>query len=237
MSNSSNTAPRPGEIVDQPPGSAFKGKRRVPGWLSHKTLFNGEYVFPDEALKTSPAGIVAFPPPGGDQNAFVEPLPSDDAETRNRFNSWILGSPFINSGKGLFDPLLERIANCVRNYNAALYWMRRLHLLENAEHIDTPPPRNPHGDKDDPPMPPGTKPTAEQILNAQEDWKTAVNNLDKALEPPSPLFQQIFADMIQVNGYIVSMRVVAQLAPPGSEFGGSSSSHISISSAFSSSSH
>ena len=86
---------------------------------------------------------------------------------------------------------------------------------------------------------------------AEADWTKVSNQVNDLLETASSGsssfgIELLAADMVAANGYIVSMRVVANEpsenggpASPGiaaPEVGGSSSSHVSISSAFSSSS-
>ncbi len=117
--------------------------------------------------------------------------------------------------------------------------MRRLHFHENAVPAGGPPPRNPHGDKDSGnPLPDPESPEFRQLVaGAEAEWSTAVDKLNEllAVDANSPISHgcgPTMADMVEVNGYIVSMRVVAERQ--GGEVGGSESSHISISSAFSS---
>jgi hypothetical protein len=220
----------PSDLGDHPSGSNFKpGRLKLPRWLPDQRVEGGFYLFPEEAVrKDKNKGLEAFPPPGYFPGPFEE-------------GSWILGVPFKKDPKSLFDTLIDNILSAVRRYNAALYWMRRLHFHEKAIllniPISFPPPRNPNGDKDGGPTDDLTKWTTgafkTAIGNAQTDWKNITDQLNDLLfAKPDPNFPQIWADMIQVNGYIVSMRVVA--APDAKEMGGSSSSHISISSAFSS---
>jgi hypothetical protein len=254
--------PKPGSIIDHPANSKFKGKRKTPGWLPDTTEIDGEYVFLDEALYLSdgaPRIFDAFPvpnrypipdaqgkptdPPG---DAFAEPT-GGTAERWNQFNTWILGGPFNKKPKDSFDHLLEVLADHVRKYNAALYWMRRQHLHENHGNDinkNKLPPRNPGNPDESADLPPPGG-YEQSIQAAQQKWKKAVFDLKKVLsgtydppiQPPTnyTVFKNIWADFIRVNDYIVSMRVIAEASENKIgilELGGSSSSHISISSAF-----
>jgi hypothetical protein len=245
-----------GDHVDHPGGQKyFKGKMKLPDWLADTSVEKGDdnkdyFLFPEEAIhQDKNYGFDAFFPPGT-QAPFEDPIP-------------ILGAPFNKDPNSHFDLLLSNIALWARNYNAALYWMRRLHfhlkhrLFPKDFKINTAPPRNPHGDNDDP-----NHDVSEWQLNefndantlpikqAQERWGDAITKLNGFLATPQDVvlpdgtpktFKQVWADMVQVNGYIVSIRLVADekdynpLSKLGVlEMGGSSSSHISISSAFSS---
>jgi len=255
-----------GEIKAQPTGppkSAFNLMRRMPGWRPDTKEVQGqgdEYYFEEEAIlkyeKKGPDGnkkevFRRFPPP----NNFPEPNP-DTPDTRVAFdepttgkpedwltfNSWILGSAI--KGTTDFDCFLSQIADRVRVYNAALYWLRRLHFHENAPADSDPLPHNRYGDKKKD-LPDLTQDSGrEEFINlvqkAEGNWIQAVDFLNKMFEEDGLPFKNIKPDMIEVNGYIVSMRIVCEPSsakegnPRTREVSGSSSSHISISSAFSS---
>ena len=95
------------------------------------------------------------------------------------------------------------------------------------------PPKNPFGDEDltaDPVI------LKRMIRVAERDWKNVTKAIDDFIEKGefgSAKLKVVAADMVEVNGYIVSMRVVA--TDLNKRVSGSSSSHVSISSAFSSS--
>jgi hypothetical protein len=224
----------------------FKGKMKLPGWLPDLPQGDDTFLFPEEALHQDKKGFDAFPPPNSFPNIFQEPLPQD---------AWILGAPFNKDQNSGFDLLLEQLLTAVRHYNAALYWMRRLHfhlrhvLEPDKFKISTAPPRNPHGDGDDLANDKDLATwelkdfgdpadTTNPTRTAEQNWHDALVVLTGALTAPKTFsnvtFNPIYADVVQVNSYIVSIRVVAIPTARGREMGGSSSSHISISSAFSS---
>jgi hypothetical protein len=242
---------------------------RLPGWrpdtadvTNPSGQIEPEYYFVEEALygdQQRPAKYKQFPVPnrfpltsGNTGNEFVQPPghynPDDtsNADKWHQFNSWILGGKLdeesdFNSDT-VFNRFLRKLAVRARIYNAALHWIRRLHFAENTEPLD-PKVRyyNSHGDvradvnASDPDF-------AHLVSQAECDWKKAVDALNALLggsDTPTE-FGEVWADMIEVNGYIVSMRVVAykglRKGDPveGMELGGSSSSHVYLSSAFSS---
>lgn len=235
---------KPGGIEDHPTGSKFKGKLKTPGWLPDKTEYDEESVFLEEAIfRHQERGLAAFPPPNhfglpwdepNPPPAFEEPQDNDPARWKT-FNQWILGGSFTQKQNDAFDVLLEDILKRVRKYNAALYWMRRLHFHENADpnKILTKPPRNPNGDQDY-----GKEPKDwnfdKLVPVAQANWKTAITELHGILTNGKPPFKHLLGDVVRVNDYIISIRVIAQDKAWPDQLGGSSSSHISISSAFSS---
>jgi hypothetical protein len=123
--------------------------------------------------------------------------------------------------------------------------MRRLHFHENATPIKDPPAPNPNGDPppyNDPrnPLPPTPRSEFKDLVDkAKHEWLVAVKKLNALINGDDPDFDQNFypttADMVEVNGYIVSMRIVSTERSRMLQIGGSSSSHIYISAAFSSS--
>src|SRR5258708_418341 len=125
----------------------------------------------------------------------------------------MLGAPFTKKDKDEFEDVLDKIAGRVRRYNAALYWMRRLHFHEKISllkiKIKNAPPRNPNGDNDnganDDPNNWKDAYFVQKIPAAQEEWKQAVDSLNNLLDGTDSSFKYIFADMVQVNDYIVSM--------------------------------
>jgi hypothetical protein len=247
---SARTKPKPGDHVPHPQGSKFKGKVKLPGFLPDTFVDDGQYLFLEEAILTSP-GFKAFAAPATGGAAFQEPAPGDPATAWTDFNSWILGAPFnptidpATHKPVPFDALLQDIATRIRKYNAALYWMRRLHFHEKAQLLNIPinsaPPRNPHGDLAPDPINPTAPNFGSLVQAAQQNWKDAVNGLNDILLNGNNDFEYIWGDLVQVNNYIISMRIAASNVLPtlksGAkiyEVGGSSSSHTSISSAFSS---
>jgi len=251
-----------GEVSKQPGKSKFQILRRMPGWHADTQADGMVTLFPEEMLRRTSGSngkFEHFPVPGekiGKSEAkdsrqmekFTEPPPLDRSKPETAvawcdFNQWFLGTPLVDDPKKkdkFFFDFLNEIANHVRRYNAALYWMRRLHYLENV--TGTQPPRNPHGDKEPATgMPdPGTLEFDALITQAQYEWDKVVEDLNALLNGEKKTsnhgFTDTKADMVEVNGYIVSMRIVSQKRPWLKEIGGSSSSHFSVSSAFFSSS-
>lgn len=236
------------------PNSAFKKTpwRRIPGWRADTADKNGneEFYFPEEALRSEIKGSEKFDPfpPPTTGAAFAEPTtkynPSNPQNARewNQHNAWILGHPFDENSTDKFDQFLAQIARRVREYNAALYWLRRLHFRENAEPISSPPRENPNGDESAHIETPGTLAFDAQVERAEKRWIDAVRNLNAILDDqPVPGFRNTRADMVEVNGYIISMRVISNYDDGSGtkdtladafQIGGSSSSHAYISSPF-----
>jgi hypothetical protein len=216
-----------------PPGQTstpFTMRMRDPGWHPDATddgTGKREELFLEEAIGRDEEGfLIPFGVP------FLEPTPGD----RDEFNRWILGGavPDPAPGETPLTSLVRELATACRRYNASLYRLRRLHYHFNDPE-DPLPPRNPHGD---PELPPVGTPIDQLVADAERDWKTVVipkihDLLDKPQSFSGKEIKVVAADMIEVNGYIVSMRVVARGVVEGAQIGGSSL-HVSISSAFSS---
>lgn len=220
-----------GDVV--PHKAPFAQDYRKPGWLPD-ALDPGDpqkpryFMFPDEALKYW--GSDAFP--------FRLPRPVDPDP------SWILGGPIpdqpAKSGHKPFVRLIRKFARAIRAYNATLYDLRRYHFKK----YDIDLPSNKYGNKDhqgDLPDPNDGNKFDPKAHDAEEKWKAAAQDLTDLIDPDNPPNQTfgleiVAADMVQVNNYIVSMRLVVTPSGPEKyrEIGGSDSSHVSISSAFSS---
>jgi hypothetical protein len=212
---------------------------RPPGWfpdgvdigtVKHQRLFLEEV-----------AGIT--------QTGLLETFPVEFDYTGTS-KKWILGSRIDTTQSDDFTNLVRKLAVKVRQYNASLYRLRRLHFYWDYKDQDPRlvnfPEANPHGDPKTKPDPindlPGFKKMAQ---DAEADWIKVSSQVNDLLQTASSGGNNsgvtlLGTDMIAANGYIVSMRVVANPpSPPGvplpPEAGGSSSSHVSISSPFSSS--
>ncbi len=255
MNKKFDRSPKLGPIAPQPDGttSAFKTERRMPGWRSDAEVDDSNpndhqrkaELFLEEAIGRSSSHFVPFPPPNAtNKNPFDEPQPGDSAQQWLTFNQWMLGIPLQEPLPGhdsqLFD-LLTRLSQLARNYNAALYRLRRLHYYKytkNDPNKDPMPPRNPCGENDDP-NPGNDGVFRSQVNDAERDWKKCTQAIDTELDKPIS-GMTVIADMIEVNQYIVSMRVVLEEPEASAQFRtlqlGGSSSHVSISSPFSSSS-
>lgn len=242
MTHSSTNTYGLGAVRSEPSGSPFKLAKRMPDWhpdaadVGHAKR---QYLFPEEALQAGKDSSVPFPIPSIPGSGHG-PNPKDPA------HGWILGGPIpeptTDPAKTGFTKLIRELAEMVRCYNASLYRLRRLHYYQKTGRDDMP--RNPNGDPKSLPNPygPGSNPKAfaEMVANAEADWADVNRIIDDFLDGAPHNLNLIAVDMVRVNTYIVSMRVVAE-APAGGRLrtrdggtGGSSSSHVSISSAFSS---
>ena len=249
-----NESKKIGPIEDQPQQSVFRKleRRRMPGWRGDtlgRFLTGDETFYPEQLLRVENGHYDPFGHVNPNANILKPPPPDppqDPEELRKwqqqwlEFNTWVLGAPRKTEKRTTFDDFLDEIGNRVRRYNAALYWMRRLHFHENDIPISKPPDYNENGDdeKDLPDLSTtdGKEKFEALAKKAVARWEKAVKDLNQILagegEWERREFEDTNADMIEVNGYIVSMRVISK--PENRELGGSSSSHISISSAFSS---
>ena len=231
-------------ISSADPNSPFTMDVRLPGW------------FPDGVdVKGSPKRLFLEEVAGIKQNNVVESFPVEFDYT-GKSKNWILGYPLSTSQTSL-TKLVQKLAVRLRQYNASLYRLRRLHYYwyykdHDSRFVAFPKP-NPYGDPRDAnhniitPQPKTDRSGFNDLAKAAErDWDTVcgqVNDLLETATTANNIFgvQLMAADMIAANGYIVSVRVVVKKpnwppnSPPHPEPGGSSS-HVSISSAFSSSS-
>ena len=238
-----------GPVTGPKANSPFTLPVRQPGW------------FPDGAdVNCQPKRLFLEEVAGITKRSMLQTFPVEFDYT-GRSNKWILGSRIDATKTDDLTKFIQRLAVKVRQYNASLYRLRRLHLYwdyqDRPSQLVDPPKRNPHGDPKTEPKPKQDLPGFKQMVkDAETDWVKVTNQLNKLLETASSdgnnfRIKLLGADMIAANGYIVSMRVVSKKlqtdaaapverpagavawAPP--EVGGSSS-HVSISSTFSSSS-
>ena len=172
-------------------------------------------------------------------------IPFPDFAKKDPSNIWALGHK-LKQGTGgqTFTDFVRRLALRARQYNGSLYRLRRLHFYwyyqdQAAGTVDWPG-QNPDGKpkETEAPDPKDLGDFQGRVTAAETDWMQVTDQLNSLLESGrdnSGNYKpgKFAADMVTANGYIISMRVVIML--PGKEPGGSSS-HISISSAFSSSS-
>lgn len=241
-----------GEVEPQRPlpngqKSPFTMDLRIPGWrpdADDDGRGNRKEIYIEEAVGLLNDHLLAFPNPRSARGDFEEPDPGD----LDDFNRWILGGAINDTPKSPFDELLLKLAQLARNYNASLYRLRRLHFYVYHGSTSKLPPKNPHGDPElPPPAGTGTQSIEELVKEAEADWNNVTREINVFLDEPYPAadpLKIIAADMVEVNSYIVSIRVVADTvknikereAKRKMEIPGSSSSHISLSSTFSSSS-
>ena len=213
--------------VEAPPGPAelpFTQPQRRPGWHSDATVqtldlgnFERVVVNPVEALAVGTDGHpIPFPIPSFHGKPFEEPDRHARPEEWLEFvRHWILGHPIVERNSREFYLLLLELAQLARNYNASLYRLRRLHFYQKAANDGKPgplPPRNPHGESDDPEPGDPTR-FAEQVRQAEADWKKSTAEIDAFIDGEHHGLKIATADMVEMNRYIVSMRVI--LAPHG----------------------
>ncbi len=229
---------------------------RLPGWLPDRIEDTGtipkitEVLFPEEILEKK-GGYLPFSHPRAPWHAaqsdataaFLEPGSGGTSGTDgdwNNFNKWILGSAIIDANdesNKLFNRWLRDLCRRIRNYNWSLYRLRRAHIVGGTGPLPEMPPL------------PNETASAASVADVEKGWEDAVEQLLAAL---STKFTNDYGeclplcDMVEVNNYIVSVRVVtvspnnAGVAvtegqtPKRLQVGGSSSSHVSVSSAFSS---
>lgn len=228
------------EITSADSESPFTLPVRQPGW------------FPDGAdIGGSRNRLFLEEVAGETQTGLVETLPVEFDYTGTS-KKWILGSR-ISDSKDSLTRFVRRLAVKIRQYNASLYRLRRLHFYWDYKDRDPRlvkfPKANPHGDPKTTPDPVNDLPGfGRMVSDAEADWAKVTDQVNDLLETASSPGNSfgitlLAADMAAANGYIVSMRVVARDlgtdAEPGvprpPEIPGSSS-HVSISSPFSSSS-
>jgi hypothetical protein len=221
------------------PSTPFTLPVRQPGWFPDGADIGtkkGKRLFLEEVAGITDTGLTqSFP---------VE------FDYTGKSKKWLLGSRIDTTQTDDFTNLVRRLAVKVRQYNASLYRLRRLHFYWDYKDQDSRlvnfPQANPHGDPKTEPDPTNDLPGFKKMVNdAEADWTKVTDQVNDLLETASSDGNNfgvtlLAADMIAANGYIVSMRAVANppsnpgMPPP--EPGGSDSSHVSISSAFSSSS-
>jgi hypothetical protein len=228
-----------GSVCPDPDAPTFQLPVREPGWYPDATDTNaarGQVVFPEEACQyTKETGAIPFPVPFSDDT----PIPNPDDPT----NGWILGGPIPDSPDDpktyRFATLIREIARRVRLYNTSLHQLRRLHFKKK---FNLAPTQNPDGDTRPVPEDPTCKEFLKMAYDAELAWicanKCLNDLLDNGGEAEGTFNHRIVAaDMVQVNNYIVAVRLVANQIPPDGEVsvfeaGGSSSSHFAISSPF-----
>jgi len=247
--------------LEADPDSPFSLPIRMPGWFPDGVELpwrNVQRLFPEELIGIRPD---LTPIPFGVQ--FCEPSSNPKKKKKGAAGAsaqpdnpqkWILGDRIYEPTKAQttsgWPPLMCLmcdLAKRIRKYNASLYRLRRLHYWFKfnkyvANDNSTFPPANPRGgDVDFKDLPdPNTDAFRKLARSAETDWIKVTNELNAFIEGAQlgypthiivPEIRLVALDMVEVNGYVVSMRVATRVGL--SEVGGSSS-HVSISSAFSS---
>src|SRR5205823_1692068 len=133
---------------------------------------------------------------------------------------WILGSRIDTTQSDNLTKFVQKLAVKVRQYNASLYRLRRLHFYwdykDQGVQLVTLPKANPHGDPKTNPDPKNDLPGFRNMVNdAEADWIKVTDQVNDLLETASSDSNTfgitlLAADMIAANGYIVSMRVVGE---------------------------
>ncbi len=227
----------PGSVL--PPEEGSNLARRMPGWLPDlwdlpvPNPVGGVIAFPQAFFIEEMLGLTSAPAYRGEEVKVPFAVPLSGVSN----SKWILGHRLHElhpkTGAELppalwseFNQWLRKLSKLARNYNASLYRLRRLHLKHQKNKWDM-----------DPLPTDGLKQW--DIDGAEKEFMDRAFDLKGHLKPnpdPNSVPRRI-VEMIQVNGYIVSFRVVdieTRRNPNFREFGGSESSHISLSSAFSS---
>lgn len=214
-----------GEVVDSNVPD-FKLRLRMPHWAPDEVSHpqgaapeKNETIYVEEALKAArdSAGGIG-------RDAFQPPLTDTGGD-------WVLGAKSWSPKSGsAFDRWLEEICSMARRHNVALYRLRKLHLEVES-----------HGTME--PLP--DEPTSPSPEEAEILYQAAVVELRRHLEKRTDDGKPRVVDMVQVNGYIVSVRAVdgifdglpasGSASILGPQPGGSDSSHIYLSSPFCSS--
>jgi hypothetical protein len=209
----------------------------LPKWLPDTQDDGATKFFEEEAIgvieRSGKFKQLAFVPPKQPDKNLLGENPVDNS-------SWILGEPLKKKNNATesdkeFDKFLSQLAQCAREYNAALYFMRRLHFHENKLPGSIDPPANPFNKaaREEEPLPDKADPKFRQLVtDAQTSWEAVVDKMRKLLIDGGDSVSEVFADMIQVNGYIVSMRIVAKVTPPNTNEVNGSSSHFLVRSPF-----
>jgi hypothetical protein len=252
-----------GENPDTPENpNPFTLPLRMPGWFPdgielpwHQT----QRLFPEEVIGRSINGIpipfgVQFceppPAPGSSKRGAKDAKDSPRPAAQTDPHKWILGNRIYEPHRGEtaqgMTPLMRLIcdlAKRIRKYNASLYRLRRLHFwfkyrdYKHDKNCKFPPP-NPYGDVKDLPDA-GSCEFRKLAQDSEKDWVRVTNDINNFIESAMDNYQDgcqlMLADMVEVNGYVVSMRVIVVPGPVHPNEPGGSSSHVSISSAFSSS--
>ena len=223
-----------GPISAPDPRSPFKLSVRMPGWFPDAAdLARGprQPLFEEEVI-------------GRKKSGYYESLPVPFLDEDEGSKKWILGSRLIKTKEApasekALTAFVRELAKMMRQYNASLYRLRRLHFY--WDYKDKPgqviwPPPNPDETNPSIPDPSDLKRFTVLVNDAEQDWADINEEVSRLLEEASAggnsyKLKLLAADMVAVNGYVVSIRVVVE--PERREPGGSSS-HVSISSAFSS---
>lgn len=203
------------------PSATFNLSTRMPGWFPDACdpTSDSDYLFPEEMLRYANGAPEAFS------------LPTIGSPTVSQI---LGGKPPKKETTNPFALLIRALADKARMYNITLYELRRFHYCKK---FGLPLPPNPYGNQ--PALPACNAPDFDsKAQKAETNFTDAAKALDNLIDSGGSGIPFVAVDMVHVNNYIVSMRVVAVPSIGGDlhvlEVGGSSSSHVSIYSAFSS---
>ncbi len=228
-----------GSINSELDCSPFRLLSRMPGWhtdaIDDPTGARQE-LFPEEAIgrDSESGGSIPFPVSFDTDPPYPWLGGGIKAQGSNQDSDLTL--------------LIRELARRCRCYNSHLHVLRQYHYTFKYE---LPPPasqHNPCGPTDEngvlfPPPDPNNPDFNLIAMKVESRWVCASKHLNALLEPGGAAefhLGLVAGDLIEVNGYIVSVRVVANADRAGQKIEphilepSGSSSHISISSAFSS---
>ena len=230
--------------IAAPHPSGFKLYRRMPHWAPD------QYMLPFPISSNPPGPILPSKPDtnGAPDATFTVPLYPEETlkyyssngkasripfqpDHHDKDTRWMLGSKKWKPKKRCpFDKLIKQLLNKIRIYNRTLYRLRRAHLEKEGNN--------------DPMDPlPGDGGRAFRACDLEKSFINAQTKLLKFIldKESNPL--PTIVDIVEVNGYIVSVRVVGSVIPNMLPDGkgrrtfdrqpaGSESSHVYISSRF-----
>ncbi|HTG45591.1 MAG TPA: hypothetical protein VK633_13795 [Verrucomicrobiae bacterium] len=211
-----------GRVGPSPNDPLLNMRKRMPGWYPDE-IDHKDKTPEDDQNDPDPAGDkheVLFP-----EEALMQPLGSKYVpfqpgllKTIEDATRWTFGQPLNSKPDDEFDERLDGLLTKIREYNVRLYDMRwhHLHLAGNT---------NPNENLTIISCQHEQDPAA-----AQDKWCQAVRALRKYLHEDH---KNMIIDVVEVNKYIVSVRVIEMMASaPGTmrtlQLGGSSSSHMFI---------
>jgi hypothetical protein len=242
--------------VDSPLPTHFTKRTRKVGWWPDAADLSApkERLFQEESFGIKNGGLLV---------PFGMEIKPNDEDSKKWVLGKKLAKPTDPTVDIYFTLFVRRLARRARQYNASLYRLRRLRfyskypsIVNNPGQVKWPNGTDQYGNntwanKPGKPDPLGNPNAFHQMASdAESDWQKVTDHFHQYLsdiqqyrqsnlEPTDPKFPWFLLafDAVTVNGYIMSMRVVVGIPDSygyrPTEVGGSSS-HVSLSSAFSS---